>query len=187
MLKGDKVFLKLIERSGLPERVKWINDPEIQKTLLYDYPTSQARTEKWFDKIALDLTRRDFEIYTHKTSMSLGPEYIGFCGLMNIEVPVMKAELYAVIGDKKCWSGGFGTEVYKLLVNYGFEELGLNKIYGYQLENNIGAHRVVEKLGWVREGLLRDEIYAHGKLHNLFTVSITRKDWENHETYKAKI
>lgn len=179
MLKGEKIYLKLIEKEGLNKRVEWINDSEIQKTLNYDYPTSIARTEMWFSKTIGNLTRRDFEIYTTKDN-----NYIGFCGLIDIKFPVMKAEFYAVIGDKSYWSGGFGTEVYKILVDYGFKELGLNKIYGYQLVHNNAAHRVVEKLGWKRDGLLRQDLYSHGQIVDRYAVSILRSDWEKNELYK---
>ncbi len=180
MLKGNKVYFRLLERTGLAKRVDWINDPGIQKTLNYDYPTSLARTEKWFDRVVMDLTRRDFEIYTVE-----GDEYIGFCGLMNIQAPVMKAELYAVIGNRDYWGGGYGTDTYKLLVNYGFKELGLNKIYGYQLTHNVGAHRVVEKLGWTTDGLLRQDLFSHGVIVDRYYVSILREDWLNHEAYRC--
>lgn len=178
MLKGKKIYLRLLEKDGLQKRVEWINDPEIQKTLNYDYPSSLARTEKWFDKIVMNLSRRDFEVYTIEDD-----EYIGFCGLMNIQMPVMKAELYAVIGNKDYWRGGYGTDIYRTLVNYGFLELGLNKIYGYQLTHNEGAHRVVEKLGWKRDGLLRQDLYSHGKIVDRYIVSILREDWKKQDSY----
>lgn len=171
LLKGEKVYLKMMEEEDIPNRVKWINDPEVQDTLNYDIPTSVAKTRKWFDKILLDPSRREFSIFT------LDGRHIGFCGLFNIKVPVMKAEFHAVIGEKEYWRGGYGTDVYRTLVDYGFRELGLNKIYGYQLLHNYGAHRVVEKLGWVREGLLRQETYSHGTLKDVYMVSIIREDW----------
>lgn len=171
LLKGNKVCLRLMEEEDIPNRVKWINDSDVQNTLNYDIPTSLSKTKKWFDKILLDPSRREFSIFT------LEGRYIGFCGLFNMKVPEMKAELHAVIGEKEFWGGGYGTEVYKILVDYGFRELGLNKIYGYQLLHNYGAHRVVDKLGWIREGLLRKETYSHGTLKDVYIVSIIREDW----------
>lgn len=172
LLKGKKVYLKLFEENDIPNRVKWINDPDIQYTLNYDIPTSVSKTKRWFDNMVMNPSRREFSVFTVD-----GDKHIGFCGLINIEIPVMKAELHCVIGEKDYWSGGYGTEVYKLLQNYGFMELGLNKIYGFQLLHNFGAHRVVEKLGWIREGLLRQDTYSHGTVKDVYIVSIIRKDW----------
>ncbi len=172
LLKGKKVYLKLMEEEDIPNRVKWINDPKIQDTLNYDIPTSVSKTKRWFNNMVMDPSRREFSIFTVD-----GDKHIGFCGLFHIEVPVMKAELHTVIGESDYWSGGYGTEVYKLLEDYGFTELGLNKIYGYQLLHNKGAHRVVEKLGWVREGLLRQHSYSHGFIKDVYFVSILKEDW----------
>lgn len=172
-LRGKKVYLKLIEEQDLEKRAEWINDPVIQDTLNYDVPTSLSKTKAWFHKIQLDSSRREFSVFTVD-----GDEYIGFCGLFNIQVPVMKAELHCVIGNRDYQSGGYGTEAYSLFQDFGFEELGLNRIYGYQLGHNAAAHRVVEKLGWKREGLLRNDLFSHGKLKDRYVVAIIREDWE---------
>lgn len=173
ILAGEKVYLKLIEESDLNKRAEWINDPDIQNTLNYDIPTSYSKTKAWFNKIQLDSSRREFSIFTLKDD-----KYIGFCGLFKIEIPIMKAELHCVIGDKNYQRGGYGTEAYKLLMDYGFIELGLNKIYGYQLGHNAAAHRVIEKLGWKRDGLLRQDVYSHGQIKDRWMVSVLREDWK---------
>ena len=179
LLRGSKVYLRLIEEEDIPARVEWINDREIQSTLNYDIPTSISKTKAWFHRIQLDNTRREFSIFTCD-----GDKYIGFCGLINIQSPVMRAELHCVIGEKGFHHGGYGTEAYKLLTNYGFAELGLNRVYGYQLIHNAAAHRVVEKLGWKREGLLRRDVFSHGSLNDRFVVAILREDWQSLEVYK---
>ena len=172
ILQGQKVYLRLVEEKDLPKRVEWINDPEIQHTLTFDYPTSLARTKKWFDNILMDGSRKDFSIFTLENN-----EYMGFCGLKNIEKPVMKAELYVII-DKKYWGRGYGTDTNKILMNYGFNELGLNKIYAYQLLHNPANYKMKQKLGWKRDGLLRQDVYTHGKIIDHYIFSILREDWE---------
>lgn len=174
LLNGKKVYLRLIEEEDLIKRTEWINNPDIQDTLNYDVPTSYAKTKAWFSKILLDNSRREFSIFVKENN-----EYIGFCGLFKIETPVMKAEMHCVIGNKQYQRGGYGTEAYDLLTEYGFKELGLNKIYGYQLLHNAAAHRVVEKLGWKRDGLLRQDVFSHGSIKDVWIVSIIKEDWES--------
>ena len=179
LLKGEKVYLKLIEEKDMQQRAEWINDVGIQATLNYDIPTSVDKTKAWFHKIVLDNSRREFSIFTID-----GDKYIGFCGIFNIQVPVMKGELHCVIGNKDYQHGGYGTDAYRILTNYGFRELGLNRIYGYQLTHNIAAHRVVEKLGWKREGILRQDVFSHGECHDVYVVGILREDWKNSNVYQ---
>lgn len=176
LLKGERAYLKRVERQDLEKRLQWINDPDVQATLNYtNWPVSLEQNNKWFDKVSTDMTRRDFSVFTLD-----GDEYIGSGGLMKIEYPVMKAELYVMIGDKQYWRGGYGTDAYIILVNYGFCELGLKRIYGYQHVDNHGAHRVVNKLGWQREGLLRQDIFSHGKIKDRYIVSILFEEWEQY-------
>lgn len=172
MLKGDKIYFKPVEKKDLEKRIEWINNSEIQLTLNYNTPISYGSAEAWYNRISSDRTRKEFSIFCIHND-----EYIGFCGLINIDPQIRKGELHCVIGEKRYHNGGYGTESYKLLTEYAFLELGLNKVYGYQLVENSAAHRVVEKLGWKRDGCLRDDIFSHGMLRDRYVVSILRNEW----------
>ncbi|GEQ87199.1 aminoglycoside N(6')-acetyltransferase [Patiriisocius marinistellae] len=178
ILSTERIYFELTEERHLENRVNYINDSEIQGTLNYDFPTSLYKTKKWFANHALDSSRVDFAIMCKETD-----KMIGFCGFIKIEKPVMKAELHIVVGDKNYWGGGFGGEAYKLLCNYGFIELGLNRIYGYQLGHNEKAHNAIKKIGWEFEGYLREDLFSHGTTKGRHVVSIIRKDWEKHSSY----
>jgi RimJ/RimL family protein N-acetyltransferase len=178
ILKSERVEFALTEQEHLEKRVAYINDPEIQRTLNFDYPTSLSKTKKWFDNTLFDQSRVDFTILDRQTQ-----EMIGFCGLINIEKPVMKAEVYIVIGDKDYWGKGYGREANKLLHNYGFIELGLNRIYGYMLTFNDRIKKNTDALGKKLEARFRESIYSHGELKDQYMVSILRAEWEENEVY----
>lgn len=179
-LKGERTSLVLLEREHLKKRVEFLNDPEVQKTLNFDFPTSLAKTEAWFSKNVLAANRVDFVFELNETS-----EVLGFGGFININQKARKAELYIFIGNKSCWGKGFGRDGYKLLVNYGFAELGLDRIYLYQLAENSRAIKATEALGWHTEGLLRQDIWSHGELKDQYILSILRSEWENNGAYKC--
>lgn len=177
-LQGSRIRLVALEPHHLKKRVEFINDPAVQATLNFDYPTSLSKTEAWLNKNLLSPTRVDFAIETLD-----GEETIGFGGLIGIDKVVGKAELYIFIGDTSYWGGGYGAEGYKLIANYGFCELGLNRIYGYQLEENEKALSAVGKIGWTNEGRLRSDVLSHGVLKNRWVVSILRDEWEQNPIY----
>lgn len=174
ILLSERITLKLVEKEDLVKRVEWINDSDIQYTLNYDYPTSIAKTYKWFEKIIVDTSRIDFSIFSKKEN-----KYIGFCGLIDINYRVKKAELYITIGEKSIWGNGYGTEVYKILMEYAFRELGLNKTYIYYLSHNKGTEKIMEKIDWTVEGLLRQDKYSHGKIVDRYVASILKNEWIN--------
>ncbi|MEK6858024.1 MAG: GNAT family protein, partial [Nanoarchaeota archaeon] len=68
-------------------------------------------------------------------------------------------------------------EVTKLLVQYAFDKLNLNKVYlGVNVEN-IGAVKSYEKTGFVHEGRLREEVYRNGRYYDVHKMSILRSEW----------
>lgn len=179
-LTGKRISLALLEREHLKKRVEFLNDPEVQATLNFDYPTSLAKTEAWFSKNVLASNRVDFAFISNETA-----DTIGFGGFINVNAKARKAELYIFIGDKSCWGKGFGRDGYKLLVNYGFAEMGLDRIYLYQLADNTRAIKATEALGWQTEGLLRQDIWSHGELKDQYVLSILRDEWKGNEVYQS--
>jgi RimJ/RimL family protein N-acetyltransferase len=177
-LEGSGLRLCLTEKDHLKKRVEFINDPEVQQTLNYDYPTSLSKTEAWFSKVVLDPSRVEFTII----EKAIG-SIVGFCGFINIDRMAKKAEHHIFIGDKQFWGKGYGKEAYKLLTNYGFMELGLNRIYGYHLEYNERAKKTTESIGWTLEGCLREDVFSHGAIKSRFVVAILRGEWAGNEIY----
>lgn len=178
ILCGNRIKLVALDRTHLAARVEFINDPEVQRTLNFDYPTSLSKTEAWYSKICLSISRVDLTIIDSGTS-----DIIGFAGYLDIKFRPHKAEQYIFIGDKSYWSKGYGTETYKILTNYGFQQLGLDRIYGYQLEGNEKALKAKMKIGWKIEGLLRNDVYSHGEVKSRRVISMLRDEWLSNSFY----
>jgi hypothetical protein len=67
-----------------------------------------------------------------------------------------------MIGDKREWNKGYGTEVTRLLTRYAFETLNLNRVWLRVYEFNRYAIRAYEKAGYRREGVLRQDHFSDG-------------------------
>ncbi|MDE7044404.1 MAG: GNAT family N-acetyltransferase, partial [Acetatifactor sp.] len=74
-----------------------------------------------------------------------------------------KAEYGIFIGEDDARGRGIGTAAAKLMLRYCFEEEGLHRIYLRAFSSNLQAIRSYEKAGFVREGLLRDDVRIDGK------------------------
>lgn len=179
ILIGDRIKLRLLEEKDLEKRVSFLNDEQVQMTLNYDVPTSVSKTKAWFNRIVLDTSRVEFAITLSDDKV------IGFGGLINIDQSVRKAELHIFIGDRQYWGGGFGRDGYKLITNYAFQQLGLNRVYGYQLDFNEKAQKAIKAIGWSIEGCLREDIRSHGVTKNRYVVSILRDEWESCAEYDS--
>ncbi|MFB6269710.1 MAG: GNAT family N-acetyltransferase [Halobacterium sp.] len=73
---------------------------------------------------------------------------------------------------------GFCTEATGLLCEYAFAERRLNKLRADALATNDGSQRVLEKLGFVEEGVLREEKFVYGEYVDVYRYGLLADDWE---------
>ena len=79
--------------------------------------------------------------------------------------------------DRAHWGHGYATEAGRALLAFGFEGLGLHRIWTRCDIRNIASARVLEKLGMRREGLLRHDVRRKGEWHDSYLYAILEPEW----------
>ncbi len=103
-------------------------------------------------------------------------EILGVVELFNISWKNRRAELSIVL--KSVARGrGYGYEAIQRILQFGFEDLGLNRIWLRVLESNERALNLYQRVGFVREGLCREESLRKGKFVNQIQMSILKREW----------
>ncbi len=97
---------------------------------------------------------------------------IGVVGL-EIDSPNERAELGYWVG-KSFWGNGYCTEAARATIEFGFEQLGLNRILAYHKTRNPASGRVMEKLGMTHEGVLKQHTKKWGKFEDVAVFGILR-------------
>lgn len=115
---------------------------------------------------------------------------IGGCGIMPT-LAHSKGELGYILHPEH-WNKGLGTEVAKALIRYGFETLGLNRIYARADVRNPASQQVMLKSGMIVEGTLREDLSVRGEMVSLVYCSILRSEYFERATriqddYKVEI
>jgi [ribosomal protein S5]-alanine N-acetyltransferase len=87
----------------------------------------------------------------------------------------LKAEVGYWIGVPY-WNNGYATEATRALIDYAFDELGLNRIYAFHFSGNPASGRVMEKAGMQLEGVLREEHVKNGEYRDSRLYGIIRSD-----------
>jgi RimJ/RimL family protein N-acetyltransferase len=103
---------------------------------------------------------------------------IGSTGLHEIDYKNRHAVFGIVIGEKEAWGKGYGTEVTALITGYAFETLNLNRVGLEVYEDNERGIKAYERVGFTREGVLRQAMYREGRYWNKIVMSILREEWE---------
>jgi len=82
------------------------------------------------------------------------------------------------VGDKKEQGKGYGTEAMKLLLEYGFNTLNLNRLDLKVNDFNLRAIKCYQRLGFVEEGRMRQSCFRNGEYHDQIIMSILRSEWK---------
>lgn len=102
-------------------------------------------------------------------------EIIGSCGFLNRVAQHYRAELGFEL-SKEHWGKGIASEAIKTVICYGFEQMDLQRIEALIEPPNIPSQNVVERQGFIREGLLRNYEYTCGKFDDLYMYSLLKQD-----------
>jgi diamine N-acetyltransferase len=187
MIYGERIRLRRDERSDIPKFVEWLNDPEVRRYLLLNMPISQANEEQWFENmLKLPANEQPFGIEIRELLPAGGDHWrlIGNCSFMDINWSARSTEVGLFIGDKSCWNKGYGTEVMRLLLRFGFETLNLNRIFLRVDEANKGGIRAYEKAGFVHEGRFRQGTFQNGEYRDMLLMSVLRSEWNPEKQVK---
>lgn len=150
----------------LAERVRLLNTPEISTLLNVHEVFTLEKTQRWFDRVKDDPTRYD-------VTFKVDGDVVGMAGIVHISREDQNGEMYIYI-DPRCQGSGHGKEGLSSLINYAFDSLNLEKVYVKTFLSNGRANRFYERLGFVREGLLRRHTLHGGKLEDRCIYSLFR-------------
>jgi len=179
MIIGEHVRLRAVEKDDLPRFVAWFNDPDVRRNLLIYQPLSMGQEEKWYqDMLSRPIDEQPLCIEVLEDNDWV---VIGDAGFLNINPHDRSAELGISLGDKRYWDQGFGTESVRLLVEHGFNQMNLNRIFLHVFETNLHGIRCYEKVGFKHEGRLREARYLDGRYIDVLVMSILKHEWKKTE------
>lgn len=164
------VTIRRFKKSDIPKKVEWVNNPANNQFLHYDIPICIEKTEMWYESHRGQDDRYDAIIEVNGIP-------VGTIGLLSIDQKNKKAEYYIAMGEVAYKGKGVAKEACRLILQYGFETLKLNRIYLYTESGNVVAQKLFEKVGFVKEGLIRSDIYSHGKYADRYVYGVLREEW----------
>jgi len=153
------VTLRAFERDDAERYRRWVNDPEIGAFIDRGQPVTPEEHARWYEALVSAESNRVFAVD------DAGGTFVGLVWLYGIHRRHRRAEVRIVIGERKAWGTGVGTEALRRVSDIAFDTLGLEKLWADVLVTNPRAVASFEKAGFVREGLLRgDRAAASGRV-----------------------
>lgn len=161
---GDAASIQAVARSR-----------EIADTMIsipHPYPDNEAR-----QYVARQIV--EFEVghsVTFVIERKGDPALSGIIEIRDIEREHSQAELSFWLAVA-AWGQGYMSEALNPILRFGFEELGLNRLYAYHMARNPGSGKVLQRNGFVQEGVLRQRVRKWGKFEDVALWAILQSDW----------
>jgi [ribosomal protein S5]-alanine N-acetyltransferase len=172
-LTTPRLVLRPFSRADADAVCKLAGAREIaQYTLHIPYPYERQMAVTWIASHADRFARG--EGVTLAVTLRDSGDLVGAMGL-SVDDENDNGELGYWIGVPY-WGRGYATEAAKALLAYGFGKLNLHRIYACHLAPNVASGRVMQKLGMVREGTLREHVAKWGQRYDLVMYGLMRSE-----------
>ncbi|MCE5185830.1 MAG: GNAT family N-acetyltransferase [Planctomycetaceae bacterium] len=169
---GFGLCLRQMTAADLDRKVRWFNDPQINRTLILDEPLELAKSIQWFRRVQDSPARLDLVIEADAS------EPIGLISLIDISARHRTAEIFIVIGSKDYWGKGVMLQAESLLIEWAFSRLGLEKIRAQARPDNVASLVTMKKLGFHIEGTLRKDKIVAGSRIDIVHLGLLREEFK---------
>ncbi len=157
LFAGERVALGPLERSQIDLWVRWMNNPEMTRTLGLVGVFTREQEERFYDSASTS-DAVWFAIYERATGRPIGTTQIREINRAN-----GTATFGFMIGEPDFWNRGFGSEATSLVLDYAFHAMGLHNVQLRVFDNNSRGQRAYEKAGFRYVGRRR-ESYKLGQV-----------------------
>ncbi|WP_203247143.1 GNAT family N-acetyltransferase [Sporosarcina beigongshangi] len=139
-------------------------------------PNTKEETLLFLEAVQEDAKKKPrsrfvFAVFEKNTAVMIGSGEINIRDIVNREGEI------GYIFHPDYWGQGYATEVAHLLINFGFQELNLHRIYATCDPRNSASVKVLEKVGMVKEGCLRENLLNKDSWRDSFLYGILEHEW----------
>jgi RimJ/RimL family protein N-acetyltransferase len=172
-LRTARLVLRDFRSDDFADVLAYGSDPEVVRFMFFD-PRDAASTRAYLERMLAsqrEEPRRIFELAVERTSDG---RVIGACDL------TLEGEREADLGyilAREAWEHGYASEVARALVQAGFEQLGLERIFAVCAVGHAASARVLEKLGMHREAHLVENEWVKGEWQSELVYAILDREW----------
>jgi len=169
LLMGDTIYLEGLSKKHVSEQYAgWLNDKDVCRENSHgNVHNTIEMTRDYVASVNKAANIAVFAIISKKENRHVGNISLGRISWIN-----NSGEISILIGGKDYWGKGIGTEAYRLVISYGFNILGLHRLYSGMTVRNKGMIKVAEKVGMVKEGLSKEAFSKEGVFIDVVNLAI---------------
>ena len=172
VLRKGEVGIRQIElKDCTTEYVNWLNDTEVNQYL----------ETRWYkqdlDSIASFVRSQRENDHSILFAITFGDRHIGNIKIGPYNAMHHHADISYLIGDKSYWNKGIATTAIYLACKFGFENWKLHRIEAGAYSAAIGSWKALEKNGFKREAVFREQVVSGGQYMDVFRYGILDREF----------
>ena len=158
IIVDDKCFLRSLNLNDVNDKyIEWLNDYEVTKY------TEQKNIKHTKESIKNFVLEKNNSNNNYLLGIFYKDIHIGNIKLGPIQWGHKMSDISYIIGEKKYWGKGIATKCVKKIISYSIENMMLEKINAGYYELNVGSAKVLEKCGFVIEGVRKKDVIFENK------------------------
>lgn len=178
VLETDRLILRKIKLDDIDDMYEYASDASVTKYLTWYPHDSKAYTFEYVSYLQGRYKVGDF--FDWAVTLKSNGKMIGTCGFTRFDFFNDSAEIgYAL--NPKYHGRGIATEAVARVIEFGFKNLGLNRLECRYMVENIASRRVMEKNGMIFEGVRRQGVLVKGIYRDVGVCAILKSDYNCNE------
>jgi len=173
-LESKRIYLRTLQELDAPVILGITTEEEIRYMTGTKTNFTLDQIKAHIKKINNDSSRYDFAICLKEND-----QMIGELSILDIEEDNKKAGFRISMSSIELTGKGYGSEAIKIVLQFVFEELHLNRLQLEVFDHNLRGIRAYEKVGFVKEGVLRESLYYNGNYSDEIIMAILKTNYKN--------
>lgn len=170
----DRLLIRLFEQSDAKMvNVLAGNEKVACTTISIPHPYPEGAAEEWIEFTHQSAERGDSYAFA---MVKKEDEALVGCVSLDVSKIHKRAELGYWLGQP-FWGQGFATEAAQRIVTFGFEDLGLNRIFAAAMTKNPGSYKVMGKIGMKHEGTFLQHVMKWGSFEDIAFYGMVKSDY----------
>ncbi|MEP6570388.1 MAG: GNAT family N-acetyltransferase [Acidobacteriota bacterium] len=174
-INTSRLLLRCISAEDVDDFYAVYSNPEVMRYWSTPPLADRSAASKLISEIHEGFRRH--ELLKWGIALRTDDKLIGSVTLFHPDFTHRRVEIGYALG-RAYWGNGYMQETLKAVLNYAFEKLNFHRIEADVDPRNAASVRTLERLGFQREGYLRERWQVNGEIQDAYFYGLLRPDWE---------
>lgn len=174
-LRTERLILRSMCEEDIDFVFRQFSSPQVTEYLMDEPPLTSMEGAREIVEFYLNPEGKNHNRWILIRRIDQKP--IGTCGFHKWDKAHFRAEIgYDLMPEY--WGQGYMTEAVRAAIGNGFTRMGLNRIDALVYTGNPRSYKLLQKLGFRQEGILRDYFCLNGVFYDHYIYGLLRRDWQ---------